>query len=340
MALLSESRGLRRPGASLLKRGSTSKAPNSVTTSLSKVDSPSLSPVTTNASAGTSTVKSPSVKEKDLPPVPTPSLLAPGDTFISVSPVSPQSSSSNTFRRPARTSSLTPASESRSSGVRSPDSSVPSSAPKPAVQRKPVPESASTPAPKLAPQPELEEEPKREANHHNNNTTLPQPFIETRQENGGLPERKQPPPRQRDSRQPPPLSLRQHRPQPQPQLQPPVITTTDSDSTQQDRASTDTRSQSDGADAPSTPHGPWTPPMPDPLVVAPLTTAHYECYQSHRSMPAANNYWCATPCMTCRKMDQEIRHRCVFCSLRICADCFEELQKVPSRSLRVMMAEY
>lgn len=108
---------------------------------------------------------------------------------------------------------------------------------------------------------------------------------------------------------------------------------------QQDGGSIDTQSQSDGLDIPSTPNTPWVPPTPDPMVVAPLTTAHYECYQSHRSMPISNNYWCATPCMTCQKMDQEIRHRCVFCGLRICADCFEELQKVPSRSLRVMMVE-
>ncbi|CRG92188.1 hypothetical protein PISL3812_09244 [Talaromyces islandicus] len=77
----------------------------------------------------------------------------------------------------------------------------------------------------------------------------------------------------------------------------------------------------------------WTPPLPDPVVVAPLTRVHYNCFQGHRTMPATNNVWYATACMTCRKLDQEVRHRCTFCSLRVCGACFERLQKSRDRSL-------
>ncbi|KAI9371928.1 hypothetical protein BJX61DRAFT_479244 [Aspergillus egyptiacus] len=81
---------------------------------------------------------------------------------------------------------------------------------------------------------------------------------------------------------------------------------------------------------------PWTPPEVEPVVV-PLNKMHYSCYQEHRAMPAANNVWHSLPCMTCHKFDREIRHRCVFCCLRVCADCYEALKKVPRRSLHQLM---
>ncbi|PTU23804.1 hypothetical protein P175DRAFT_0468701 [Aspergillus ochraceoroseus IBT 24754] len=81
---------------------------------------------------------------------------------------------------------------------------------------------------------------------------------------------------------------------------------------------------------------PWTPPEVEPVVV-PLSKLHYSCYQDHRAMPTSNNVWYALPCMTCQKFDREIRHRCVFCCLRVCADCFQALQKCPRRSLAQLM---
>lgn len=98
----------------------------------------------------------------------------------------------------------------------------------------------------------------------------------------------------------------------------------------------------DGADAPFEPvsseenNGPWTPPDIEP-VAAPLNKLHFACYQGHRSMPAANNVWYPLPCMTCQKFDREVRYRCVFCCLRVCASCFQTLQKVPTRSLDQLM---
>ncbi|KAE8141461.1 hypothetical protein BDV38DRAFT_237985 [Aspergillus pseudotamarii] len=83
-------------------------------------------------------------------------------------------------------------------------------------------------------------------------------------------------------------------------------------------------------------NGPWTPPDYEP-VAAPLNQLHYACYQDHRSMPIANNLWHPLPCMTCQKYDREIRYRCVFCCLRICAGCYQALQKCPNRSLEQLM---
>ncbi|KAL4802885.1 hypothetical protein BDV18DRAFT_46952 [Aspergillus unguis] len=81
---------------------------------------------------------------------------------------------------------------------------------------------------------------------------------------------------------------------------------------------------------------PFTPPEVEPFPV-PLNKLHYSCYQEHRAMPAAANVWYALPCMTCHKFDREIRHRCVFCCLRVCADCHQALQKIPRRSLTQLM---
>lgn len=75
----------------------------------------------------------------------------------------------------------------------------------------------------------------------------------------------------------------------------------------------------------------WEPPAVD--VVAPLGKLHFACYQEHRSMPTSANVWYAVPCMTCQKLDREVRHRCVFCSLRVCQGCYQGLQKCQRRSL-------
>jgi len=72
-------------------------------------------------------------------------------------------------------------------------------------------------------------------------------------------------------------------------------------------------------------------------VAAPLNKVHFACFQEHRNMPIAQNVWCPVPCMTCHKHDQEIRHRCVFCSLRICEGCYRSLQKMKNRSLTTLM---
>ncbi|KAL4872174.1 hypothetical protein BDV12DRAFT_162432 [Aspergillus spectabilis] len=81
---------------------------------------------------------------------------------------------------------------------------------------------------------------------------------------------------------------------------------------------------------------PFTPPEVEPVAV-PLNKLHYSCYQDHRTMPVTTNVWYSLPCMTCQKFDREIRHRCVFCCLRVCTDCFQALKKYPRRSLAQLM---
>lgn len=81
----------------------------------------------------------------------------------------------------------------------------------------------------------------------------------------------------------------------------------------------------------------WEPPMVE--IAAPLNKLHFACYQEHRSMPPAANVWHAVPCMTCNKLDREVRHRCVFCCLRICEGCFGKLQKCSRRSLDELLAQ-
>ena len=83
---------------------------------------------------------------------------------------------------------------------------------------------------------------------------------------------------------------------------------------------------------------PYVPPLPEPLIVPPLTKVHFSCFQSHRSMPVSNNVWYAVPCMTCSKLDQEVRYRCTFCCLRICTNCFQSLQKCKDRSLAELVS--
>ncbi|KAJ5782216.1 hypothetical protein N7457_003990 [Penicillium paradoxum] len=81
---------------------------------------------------------------------------------------------------------------------------------------------------------------------------------------------------------------------------------------------------------------PFVPPEVEPVAPT-LNKIHLTCYQQHRAMPVAQNTWCPMPCMTCLKFDMEIRHRCVFCCLRICEECFQTLQKCKNRSVEELV---
>lgn len=95
-----------------------------------------------------------------------------------------------------------------------------------------------------------------------------------------------------------------------------------------------TTNGNNGYDLSSSPPRSSPPPPPEIVEVAPpITKVHYHCYQDHCSMPASRNAWHSIPCMTCMKADRQIRFRCTFCCLRICSDCFDELQKIQDRSL-------
>jgi hypothetical protein len=78
--------------------------------------------------------------------------------------------------------------------------------------------------------------------------------------------------------------------------------------------------------------------LPEVEPVAPkLNKVHFQCLQEHRNMPVAQNAWCAQPCYACQKFDMEIRHRCVFCCLRVCEGCYQTLQKCKTRSLKELL---
>ncbi|KAJ5876086.1 uncharacterized protein N7529_001670 [Penicillium soppii] len=98
----------------------------------------------------------------------------------------------------------------------------------------------------------------------------------------------------------------------------------------------------DSADPPQIPSAREEAPspfvLPEVEPVAPeLNKIHLTCYQEHRAMPVAQNTWCPMPCMTCQKFDTEIRHRCVFCCLRVCEGCYQMLQKCKNRSVEELV---
>lgn len=80
-------------------------------------------------------------------------------------------------------------------------------------------------------------------------------------------------------------------------------------------------------------------PIPKELksVVQPLTDLHYSCYQAHRSIAMSRNIYYPVPCMTCHVADREVRWRCTFCCLRVCASCVEGLRACQRRSLKEFM---
>lgn len=77
-------------------------------------------------------------------------------------------------------------------------------------------------------------------------------------------------------------------------------------------------------------------PIPKELksVNQPLTNLHYSCYQAHRSLAMSRNIYYPVPCMTCHTVDREVRWKCTFCCLRVCASCVEGLRACQRRSLK------
>ncbi|EZF29484.1 hypothetical protein TMEN_5733 [Trichophyton mentagrophytes] len=65
----------------------------------------------------------------------------------------------------------------------------------------------------------------------------------------------------------------------------------------------------------------------------PLTNSHFSCYHFHKTFVRSSNVLYPLTCMTCLKADQEVRWRCVFCCLRICADCLGGIKGCKDRSL-------
>lgn len=65
----------------------------------------------------------------------------------------------------------------------------------------------------------------------------------------------------------------------------------------------------------------------------PLSDAHFNCFQKHRSMARRSNRICPLTCQTCDRADLEDRWVCAFCHLRICDACRRRLDSY-QRDLR------
>lgn len=76
----------------------------------------------------------------------------------------------------------------------------------------------------------------------------------------------------------------------------------------------------------------------DTPVVPPITSAHYACYHSHRSMQLSRNIYAPVPCMTCYLDDQDLRWTCTWCCLRICRQCLGVLESSRGRDLSEMLS--
>lgn len=79
------------------------------------------------------------------------------------------------------------------------------------------------------------------------------------------------------------------------------------------------------------------PPAEPNMFLPPLTLIHFHCYQSHRNMKRSNNIYAPVPCMTCRIDDTEMRWKCTWCCLRICAACMQKLENVRGKDLTTLI---
>ena len=68
-----------------------------------------------------------------------------------------------------------------------------------------------------------------------------------------------------------------------------------------------------------------------------LTDIHLHCYQSHRNVKPSKNIYAPVPCMACHVDDFEIRWKCGWCCLRICAGCMEKLDHIKGRDLQTLI---
>ncbi|MCJ1233915.1 hypothetical protein MMC14_001873 [Varicellaria rhodocarpa] len=91
-------------------------------------------------------------------------------------------------------------------------------------------------------------------------------------------------------------------------------------------------------DAADNSHSPKTRILYRPSFPTPsLTDIHFHCYQSHRNVKPSKNIYAPVPCMACHIDDFEIRWKCGWCCLRICARCMENLDHIKGRDLQMLI---
>ncbi|GAM38759.1 hypothetical protein TCE0_033r09756 [Talaromyces pinophilus] len=343
MAAITERfQGLRRPGASLLKKTLPSRpdepvlARKAVPPPKVVVDQPVTSP-TASSTASTTPVQ-PQAQVKGLPPTPSPSYPAPTSSL-------PPTPSASSVSSPASVATTIPAPS-------------PQFQPQPQLQsqfqNQPQPQSPLQVQPQPQPPQNQSARPPRTTslNSPPNNTYQDRRPPQHRQVTNLQPNQPRPnlspngpgPQTQRPVSEAPSISQFIPDPEPEPELpdseqEPDLILDNQSSNSSGKTPSTNSNSSSNHSISPGLKQFPdgYIPPIPEPMIIPPLTNVHYGCFQSHASMPATSNVWYATACMTCKKVDQEVRHRCTFCCMRICAGCYEELRKCKNRDLRELM---
>ncbi|KAF2192773.1 hypothetical protein K469DRAFT_694819 [Zopfia rhizophila CBS 207.26] len=67
--------------------------------------------------------------------------------------------------------------------------------------------------------------------------------------------------------------------------------------------------------------------------IAPILPIHTTCYHSHARFHRSSNRFAPMACMLCHTDDKQDKWSCTWCSLRICAGCRGELEKIPNRSV-------
>ncbi|EEA22236.1 hypothetical protein TMatcc_008327 [Talaromyces marneffei ATCC 18224] len=341
MAAITERfQGLRRPGASLLKKTLPSR-PDEPVLARKAVPPPKLvveQPITspTASSTASTTPVQPQAPRKGLPPTPAPSYPSPA------SPLPPTPSAPSVASPAAVTTTIAP---------------LPQFQPQPQPQSQPQFQNQSQPhSPPAQPQPTQSTRPPRTTslNGPQNNTYQDRRPPQHRQITNLQPNQPRPnlspgpPPGQskRPISEAPSISQFIPDPEPEPELpdseqEPDLILDNQSSNSSGKTPSTNSNSSSSSNHSISPglkqfPDG-YVPPIPEPMIIPPLTNVHFGCFQSHASMPATSNVWYATACMTCKKVDQEVRHRCTFCCMRICAGCYEQLKKCKNRDLRELV---
>lgn len=96
------------------------------------------------------------------------------------------------------------------------------------------------------------------------------------------------------------------------------------------------------ARSPSPPNAdspPFTPLVirPAPSAAAPITDKHLNCYAHHTNYVWSKNECQPMACMVCHENNRERKWACVWCYLRVCIKCSDELMRTPGRDLKVVI---
>jgi len=125
---------------------------------------------------------------------------------------------------------------------------------------------------------------------------------------------------------------------------PPAYTNLPSQQRQQEPSEPPSESTSSlGSPSTTSPTTPTTPPFipltkqPASTVAPPIAEKHRNCYSRHATFIWSRNDFHPMPCMICKNNDRNRKWSCVWCQLRICAECSEELRNTPGKNLQAVI---